>query len=80
MFLGTYTLTWIVNRFRTHPVAWDQQFILAYGGLRGAVGTGLVLMINSEVVPMKNIFVTTCLLMVLITIFVQVCNETSTTL
>ena len=45
---------------------------MAYGGLRGAVGFSLVDMINAKVVPLKNMFVTTTLMVVLFTIFFQV--------
>ncbi|CAM6054411.1 unnamed protein product [Sphagnum tenellum] len=49
----------------------QEQFIMAYGGLRGAVGFSLVMMIDSEIVPPKPMFVTTTLAMVLFTMFIQ---------
>ena len=45
---------------------------MAYGGLRGAVGFSLVDMIDGEEVPLKNMFVTTTLMVVMFTIFFQV--------
>ena len=45
---------------------------MAYGGLRGAVGFSLVDMIDDEKVPLKNMFVTTTLMVVMFTIFFQV--------
>ena len=45
---------------------------MAYGGLRGAVGFSLVDMIDEKRVPLKNMFVTTTLMVVMFTIFFQV--------
>ena len=46
---------------------------MAYGGLRGAVGFSLVMMIDKAVVPSAGIFVTTTLAVVISTVFIQVC-------
>ena len=48
---------------------------MAYGGLRGAVGFSLVDMIDDEKVPLKNMFVTTTLMVVMFTIFFQVYTD-----
>ena len=69
---GVYVLTWIVNRKRVRKINLQEQFITAYGGLRGAVGFSLVEMINSQVVPPKQMFVTTTLAVVMFTVFFQV--------
>ncbi len=45
---------------------------MAYGGLRGAVGFSLVEMINPDVIPPKQMFVTTTLAVVVFTVFFQV--------
>jgi uncharacterized membrane protein YjjB (DUF3815 family) len=45
---------------------------MAYGGLRGAVGFSLVEMISQDVVPPKQMFVTTMLATVVFTVFFQV--------
>ena len=58
-------------RKRLRKVNLQEQFITAYGGLRGAVGFSLVEMINSEVVPPKPMFVTTTLAVVIFTMFFQ---------
>ena len=47
------------NRRRIRKVNVQEQFIMAYGGLRGAVGFSLVEMINPLVIPPKQMFVTT---------------------
>ena len=45
---------------------------MAYGGLRGAVGFSLVEMISKDIVPPKQMFVTTMLATVVFTVFFQV--------
>ena len=65
-------LTWIVNRKRVRQINVQEQFITAYGGLRGAVGFSLVEMIDSSIVPPKQMFVTTTLAVVMFTVFFQV--------
>ena len=69
---GVYVLTWVVNRKRVRKINLQEQFITAYGGLRGAVGFSLVEMINAEIVPPKQMFVTTTLAVVIFTVFFQV--------
>ena len=71
-FLSVYGLTWLANRRRVKTINLQEQFIMAYGGLRGAVGFSLVDMIDRNVVPLKNMFVTTTLIVVMFTIFFQV--------
>ena len=56
---GVYGLTFIANRRRIRKVNLQEQFIMAYGGLRGAVGFSLVEMINPVIIPPKQMFVTT---------------------
>ena len=43
-FITIFTLSAVVNLMRRniHPIGWNEQFIMAYGGLRGAVGFSLV--------------------------------------
>lgn len=68
---GVYGLVFIANKLRVKKVNLQEQFIMAYGGLRGAVGFSLVEMINSEVIPPKQMFVTTTLAVVVFTVFFQ---------
>ena len=49
----------------------QEQFIMAYGGLRGGVGFSLVRMVDIGVVPTANMFVTTLLMVVLATVWIQ---------
>ena len=48
-----------------------EQFIMAYGGLRGGVGFSLVKSINKGVLPMADTFVTTVLMLVMATVWIQ---------
>ena len=73
-------LTWIVNRKRVRRINVQEQFITAYGGLRGAVGFSLVEMIDSSIVPPKQMFVTTTLAVVMFTVFFQVSKFNTMTL
>ena len=43
---------------------------MAYGGLRGAVGFSLVTILDDND-PFKNIFLTTTLVMIFFTVFIQ---------
>ncbi|KAG1672168.1 Sodium/hydrogen exchanger 2 [Nymphon striatum] len=70
-FIGVYFLTAIVNFFRQRKINFEEQFIMAYGGLRGAVSFSLVLLLDPEFVSMKQIFVTTTLVVVIFTVFIQ---------
>ncbi|XP_071747760.1 sodium/hydrogen exchanger 1 isoform X2 [Lepeophtheirus salmonis] len=70
-FTGVYVLTWILNRRRVRKVNLQEQFIMAYGGLRGAVGFCLVNMISEDIIKQKQMFVTTTLAVVTFTIFIQ---------
>ena len=49
----------------------QEQFIMAYGGLRGGVGFSLVKMVEREVVPTAHMFVTTVLVVVMATVWIQ---------
>ena len=48
----------------------QEQFILSYGGLRGAVGFSLVTILDQDH-QFKNIFLTTTLFIIFFTVFVQ---------
>jgi len=72
-FVTIFTLSAVVNLMRKniHPIGWNEQFIMAYGGLRGAVGFSLVNMVNSQAVPAARMFLTTTLAVVMFTVFAQ---------
>ncbi|XP_063851745.1 probable Na(+)/H(+) antiporter nhx-9 isoform X2 [Scylla paramamosain] len=69
-FIGVFFLTGIMNNYRIKKVGLEEQFIAAYGGLRGAVAFSLVNMLD-ESLPPRRIFVTATLAVILSTIFIQ---------
>ena len=70
-FIGVYFFTFFANKKRMKPINLQEQFIMAYGGLRGGVGFSLVKMVNKEVIPPADMFVTTALMVVMATIWLQ---------
>lgn len=71
-FITVFGLTYIVNMLgRVKKINLEEQFIMAYGGLRGAVAFSLVIMLSSCKFPNYETFVTTTLVIVLFTVFIQ---------
>ena len=71
-FIGVFGLTYLINLRRIRKITYKEQFIMAYGGLRGAVGFSLVTILpGDDQHPLKDIFLTTTLVMVFFTVFVQ---------
>uniref|UniRef100_A0A914X3B0 Sodium/hydrogen exchanger n=1 Tax=Plectus sambesii TaxID=2011161 RepID=A0A914X3B0_9BILA len=70
-FIGVFVLCSIVNWRRMAKIDYVDQFIMAYGGLRGAVAYGLVMAIDARVVPAKEMYVTATIAVILFTVFVQ---------
>ena len=68
-FITIFTLSAVVNLMRKniHPIGWNEQFIMAYGGLRGAVGFSLVrylyirMFINIYFELVQTLFAARCL-------------------
>lgn len=69
-FVGVFSLSWFINKRRVKDISFKEQFIMAYGGLRGAVGFSLVTILD-ESNPFKDIFLTTTLVMIFFTVFIQ---------
>lgn len=69
--MGVVILTWPINHFRVHALNKVDQFIMAYGGLRGAVAFALVQVVNEDVIPTKRMLVTTTIAVIYFTVFVQ---------
>ena len=69
-FLSTFLFAFIVNLWRKDQIDLKSQFIMAYGGLRGAVGFSLAVVIK-EGLWYRELFVTTALAMVFFTVFLQ---------
>ncbi|XP_061597273.1 Na(+)/H(+) exchanger beta-like isoform X2 [Cololabis saira] len=67
--LGVIGLTFIINKFRIVKLTKKDQFIVAYGGLRGAIAFSLgFLLTDSET---KNMFLTAIITVIFFTVFVQ---------
>uniref|UniRef100_A0A3B4XV30 Sodium/hydrogen exchanger n=1 Tax=Seriola lalandi dorsalis TaxID=1841481 RepID=A0A3B4XV30_SERLL len=68
--LGVIGLTYVINKFRIVKLTKKDQFIVAYGGLRGAIAFSLgFLLTNSK---LKNMFLTAIITVIFFTVFVQV--------
>ncbi|XP_072226800.1 Na(+)/H(+) exchanger beta-like [Leuresthes tenuis] len=67
--LGVIGLTFIINKFRIVKLTKKDQFIVAYGGLRGAIAFSLgFLLTDSET---KHMFLTAIITVIFFTVFVQ---------
>ncbi|XP_022657832.1 uncharacterized protein LOC111248951 isoform X2 [Varroa destructor] len=71
-FMSVFGLTYCVNTAgRVLKINLEEQFIMAYGGLRGAVSFSLVIMLSPCKFPHYDIFVTTTLFIIIFTVFIQ---------
>uniref|UniRef100_A0A915NB77 Sodium/hydrogen exchanger n=1 Tax=Meloidogyne javanica TaxID=6303 RepID=A0A915NB77_MELJA len=59
-----------LNKCRNRKFSFSDQFVLSYGGLRGAIAFGLVVSLDDKI-PAKQMFVTTCIAVIFFTVFVQ---------
>ncbi|XP_051948619.1 sodium/hydrogen exchanger 1b isoform X2 [Xyrauchen texanus] len=69
--LGVVGLTYIINKFRMVKLSGKDQFIVAYGGLRGAIAFSLAFLLSSDIFPMKDMFLTAIITVIFFTVFVQ---------
>lgn len=71
-FIGVFFLSAILNLRRFHKISIQEQIIIGYGGLRGAVGFSLaVILFQEDGGELSKIFLTTTLFMVYFTVFLQ---------
>ncbi|XP_013384035.1 Na(+)/H(+) exchanger beta isoform X2 [Lingula anatina] len=72
-FIVVYFLSFIANRCnRLRVITLEEQFIMAYGGLRGAVCFSLVAMLEESSLPQtRNMFVTATLAVIIFTVVIQ---------
>uniref|UniRef100_A0A183CAB3 Sodium/hydrogen exchanger n=1 Tax=Globodera pallida TaxID=36090 RepID=A0A183CAB3_GLOPA len=70
-FIGVGVLTYLVNKRRMERIGFVDQFIMGYGGIRGAVCYGLVMSLDPEMVKCRNMLATTTIIVILFTVFVQ---------
>ncbi|MCP9265085.1 Sodium/hydrogen exchanger [Dirofilaria immitis] len=68
---STYFLTCLANRGRHQKINLVDQFIMAYGGLRGAICYGLVMTLDKDAVLAKEMFASTTIIVILTTVFLQ---------
>ena len=66
-------LSAILNHFRLYKLNTVDKFVMAYGGLRGAVAFALALLINPHHVKQREMFITTTIAVIYFTVFIQVC-------
>ncbi|XP_006171587.1 sodium/hydrogen exchanger 2-like [Tupaia chinensis] len=67
--LGVLVLTFFVNKCHVNTVTKKDQFIIAYGGLRGAIGFSLVFLLPEF--SRKKLFIAATTVVILFTVFVQ---------
>ncbi|KAH7729187.1 sodium/hydrogen exchanger [Aphelenchoides avenae] len=70
-FIGIYMLSYICNRHRMEKIGLLDQFIMSYGGLRGAICYGLAMTLDKGSVPAKDMFVSTTVVVICFTVFIQ---------
>uniref|UniRef100_A0A2K6ATA4 Sodium/hydrogen exchanger n=1 Tax=Macaca nemestrina TaxID=9545 RepID=A0A2K6ATA4_MACNE len=64
-------LTWFINKFRIVKLTPKDQFIIAYGGLRGAIAFSLGYLLDKKHFPMCDLFLTAIITVIFFTVFVQ---------
>ncbi|XP_041375066.1 sodium/hydrogen exchanger 3-like [Gigantopelta aegis] len=69
--MGVVTLAFLVNQKRLVRLTGIDQFIMSYGGLRGGIAFCLALLLNEDIVPEKRMFVSTTIIVVFFTVFLQ---------
>ncbi|XP_039595286.1 sodium/hydrogen exchanger 1 [Polypterus senegalus] len=68
--LGVVGLTYIINKFRIVKLTTKDQFIIAYGGLRGAIAFSLGYLLPPDHFP-RDMFLTAIITVIFFTVFVQ---------
>ncbi|XP_028985181.1 sodium/hydrogen exchanger 1 isoform X2 [Betta splendens] len=69
--IGVVGLTFFMNKFRIVKLTTKDQFIIAYGGLRGAIAFALGFLLDKEHFPMREMFLTAIITVIFFTVFVQ---------
>ncbi|XP_040020125.2 sodium/hydrogen exchanger 1 isoform X1 [Gasterosteus aculeatus] len=69
--IGVIGLTFVINKFRIVKLTTKDQFIVAYGGLRGAIAFSLGFLLEEKHFPMRDMFLTAIITVIFFTVFVQ---------
>ncbi|KAM4600498.1 LOW QUALITY PROTEIN: sodium/hydrogen exchanger 1 [Polymixia lowei] len=69
--IGVVGLTYVINKFRIVKLTTKDQFIVAYGGLRGAIAFSLGYLLKKEHFPNREMFLTAIITVIFFTVFVQ---------
>ncbi|XP_035679249.1 sodium/hydrogen exchanger 2-like [Branchiostoma floridae] len=69
--IGILVLTWALNRYRMVKYTKVDQFVMAYGGLRGAVAFSLVFLLDERHFPEKKAMITATICVIYFTVFLQ---------
>lgn len=72
LFSGVMILSAVLNHFRLYKLNTVDKFVMAYGGLRGAVAFALALLISPHHVKQREMFITTTIAVIYFTVFIQV--------
>ncbi|CAD6187511.1 unnamed protein product [Caenorhabditis auriculariae] len=70
-FVAVFSLTAIANLMRSRKIGIRDQIIMAFGGLRGAICFGLALTLDGEAIVSKPILISTTLVVIAVTVFIQ---------
>jgi len=70
-FLGVIILTWFANKKRVVKMDRVSQFVMGYGGIRGAVTYSLVILLDGRHVKGRNMMITAAIALILFTCFIQ---------
>ena len=69
---GVILLGCLANKLRLVPITRVDGFIMAYGGLRGAIAFSLVVLLDDKLFGQKRLFLTTTVVVIYFTVFIQV--------
>lgn len=72
-FVSVFSLTYLANNFfgRVRFINLEEQLVMSYGGLRGAIAFSLSIMLDSSIITFSRLFVTATLFVILFTVFIM---------